>query len=1431
MSERAEADGEEVTGPAVRERPVARRRWLRWLARGALAGLGGLALLLVGAVWFVETDAARGLAVDLARDAGVELDYDRLTFEPIGGRLALDGLRLAMPARFAAIAPSWLTVARVELSWSPSALAAGRLHVERAHVEGVALLLVADEETDALSLWLEGLGLDDAEAEPAAPLSHALAELALPMALRVDSLSVREVRVEHVALGADGAEERASLEGLELSGALRDEGGRLAAELRLRSPARAEGTRVRFTAGETALEADLDVSIDAAVREAREVELSAAVALTRQTFEEALPLAGPIARLGATARFVPERGEVELALTELDLFDGIGAAHLALALPDGAALPRLEGGGASVRIDALAARLPSVLGIAARDAHLDLEIAPLPAGAPEGASRLALRVRAGELRRDTGAEAIELTGLALALDAELDPERVTARLRAPVERVRARAEAGAVVLEGVALALDVRDVGLADALAGRPWWRATGAIEAALDVRRIQADDGDAMAVEVLGARAALAASLEGRARWTPSATLTTGAVHAALDATTRVTLAPLALSARARDATLDLAQPMRVEAELGAPRLEVQTTARERLALDAPRVTVRATVRSPERFDVRADVRARAFDASAPGRSLTLRELALELGLDEVELDLDDPLASRARIALRAGGRRLDAHEGPRHLATDSLGATVRGRWRGGEPSSFTASVPLGAVRIAEDRGAPRTLLAPGTLELTVSELALDARALARSRVALSARGRFAPLTLEASARLAGGAGEVSVHASATPLHALLAALLGPSGVPGGVDLHRSGLELTLRGTYRGLDTDAPVLDHQLRGDLRALELRHPGVEVALPHAGLTVTHHGAGDAHRLELRASFDRLAIDGETLSRPITIEATARGDLAAHDAHVEATLGGPGALRGQLVLDARAPAGGDLQISERVTLSGLGAVAGLIPTRIRDAHPVDHDALALEVTGEGTLVGFLAPDRSGPSQAWDGAFRHRGEATLRGVRYHPEGLTIAAPEVRLTLDSSGDDDHLFAEATLRVPRLDYEDATHHVVVHDGLQRLHVRTEGELTHGGRVVVETDGRLARVEQDFLPAYPMEDVSLEARLCVDALDSLELERLVLDNPRGGTRLELSKRLARSRAVDTESASGERRRVRGGQYVSLRGQLVQDLARIDGSPETLRARGRLVAPFSADSGDGSLFRVHATVRLEDVDVALPELGLAVEGVRASVPVEEALEWTAEGGFAVVPNTERNPFARVRFQDVQAFMREDSHVEVRRVRWRDLELGPIAGSLEVDRNVFIVRSVRVERGPALITGQLVVDYLPGAERLQFRGNVTGLRTEGSDDPLDANAAIVFDPARLEVDGRVQIVRIGGAHLRELLDMLDPFRENPSLNTLRTTLDFGYPERVRLGLSRGLMSMHVELGGPLGSLLQIGEIRGIALGPFMTRHVAPYLPWED
>jgi translocation and assembly module TamB len=166
------------------------------------------------------------------------------------------------------------------------------------------------------------------------------------------------------------------------------------------------------------------------------------------------------------------------------------------------------------------------------------------------------------------------------------------------------------------------------------------------------------------------------------------------------------------------------------------------------------------------------------------------------------------------------------------------------------------------------------------------------------------------------------------------------------------------------------------------------------------------------------------------------------------------------------------------------------------------------------------------------------------------------------------------------------------------------------------------------------------------------------------------------------------------------------------------------------------------------------------------------------------------------------------------------------MGPFAGNLRVRRNVISLDQLQLEHQGGNITGQLIAELKKGASSVLFRGNVTGLRPSGSDEVLDANAALMFSPEKLELEGRVQIVRMGRGHLRDALDLLDPYSADPNMNTIRTALSLGYPEYVRLRFHHGFLSAKVELGG-LADVVRIDEIRGIATGPLLHRYVGPLL----
>jgi hypothetical protein len=1266
---------------ATRTRRV-HARTLGWVLLVLMAMLlAALAALPFVVPWYVATEHARDVVRELAREQGLELDYERLTFDPLEGMLRIEGLRLPSPPPYDEVAPHWLRVDAIELVWSPSELVSGRAHVEHLRVEGVAVSDVVDPEgVSSISAALALLSSEPPAEEVASLLSRTLADLDLPLPVRIDEVRVSRVKLERTELLAAGTK-RTVVEGIELRGAFAKDDAPLDAELVVESPE--SGTRVTLESLEGAQE--LEVAVRARVTADGElVSVKAGVDLVRQTLDDTIDVSGNLLVLDATVRFEPSSGTTRLHLAGLSALGTAARAELSASLGDDAILPLIKGGEVHVELDPFVKMFPALFeGVEASGATASLRVNP-----PSSDGALA-----------------------------------RLELLAKVPRVVVSSERDPITVETVELTLS-GDVGA-----------------------EVMAFDG----------------------------ALATGAL-AARSGEDRIALPRIEAKMRLSELTPDLSRAVRVKLDASVPRVELESGSGGRTIIGA--------------LGVKLDVTAR----------------------DAHHADVD--------VALRA--KTIEAREADSKLRITGLELTTAGAYRGAMPSSFRGVLALGSLSLREGEGREVRLLSSGRLRYSLENLRLNQEQPLASSGTFHAEGRFPPFVVDVDGKLADGDGDLAFHLHTRSLRSILE--LSDLAAPDGVEVDETGFDLRIRGRFRRLLSPSPKLDQTLTASLTNLMLHEPGLEVVVPKVGIVVDHRGEGTVHHGTLRLELESPTMNGNHYDQPIALRAEAHVDLGMLTGRVEAALSGPESLAATLEASASVDATGKVSHEEKLAISRLGLLASVIPLSTLEEHPVELGALELTLSGAGTLSNALLPDRTGLVEGWEvkSHIEQTLSASALGARYTPPGLNVTVPEVRLDVELESDPSGSKVEAKVAIPRLDVEDVgNHHITVHGLEQGLHMTAQGALAER-KLRIETDGGAARVEQDILPAYPAEDLSLSFRLVMDGFESMELEGFVLENERGGTRLELAKSLGRSGARRSDGT-----RVRGAQHLSLRGKVTQDLSKLDLSPATFRGRGTVTGPFSIDSADGSLFRIRASLETARVDVDLPELGLHVEGLRGNVPLEEAIEWDPEVGVIVVPSTGRNAFARVRLQDVQHTLTSDAFMEIAALRYGDVELGPMRGSMRVDRNVFYVDGIRVEKGPALITGQLVVDYLPGAELISFRGNVTGLQPAGGRETLDANAAIVFDPNRLDLDGRIQIVRIGRKHLRQLIELVDPYGEDGSLNTLRRALKLGYPKRVGIQLSEGLMSMDVQLGGVLGSLIRISEIQGIALGPFMTQHVAPHV----
>ena len=120
---------------------------------------------------------------------------------------------------------------------------------------------------------------------------------------------------------------------------------------------------------------------------------------------------------------------------------------------------------------------------------------------------------------------------------------------------------------------------------------------------------------------------------------------------------------------------------------------------------------------------------------------------------------------------------------------------------------------------------------------------------------------------------------------------------------------------------------------------------------------------------------------------------------------------------------------------------------------------------------------------------------------------------------------------------------------------------------------------------------------------------------------------------------------------------------------------------------------------------------------------------------------LVTREEENIVARTRFFDVHPFLDVEDFVTADRITIGEEVLGPLAGNLRVSGATFALDQLQVGYREGVVTGQLIVERRAAGPQVYFRGNVTGVRPAGSDEVLDANAALSFAPRTLAMDGRV------------------------------------------------------------------------------------------
>ena len=1413
------------------------RRWRRVLRRIAIA-LAIVLVLLLGAFALLLTnlDSAfvKGLVTDHLRESyALDLDY-RVLEVTLGGDIHMEGLRIGTPAEFSEHAPDLLRVERFEASVELSSLFGDELVVPRVEVRGVEARVVRDAGgRTSLDALAEGFG-PPAEEAPVPP-TQALALPNLGQGLRIAAFDATTDVIELIDLSSRHGPTRATFRGIHLSGYAHARRGGLAAELRVASGG--GGARVTLPTGEAL--ATVDVQVHVAGPHAAEVR--AKVLLERQTLVEGLA-SGPLVDTAASLRFLPEERRIRADLMRFDLLGDGGKATLTVDLLEDEALalhPVIRGGSLHLALDdadmealrALSADVPDVHGASLDVVVSDMHLDPTEGAAPMARGRAVAEGHVERLQIERDGKTTELRDVTLAAEARATgPFTFDVHGTVKAARVATTGVDEQATTTGLVAEVDLRRLQLDPSGVYEPRGIATAV--ASIDEIELARPGSTA---RITGLSIDAATALTGSAPYGGLARLPFEAMELRDTAAQRtitvrdadltvlgwglppgLLTGPAGARAEGRLGTVTVEEPGRTSTWIGA-RLDAAA------GLDGGGLDV----------EIRMPARALSLDWPAQQLALTVANPRAEL----LALDLRIPKAgvaqAKGRVRARLGAGGLSLESGAASARGAGLDGEITATLTGGPPYAFTADTSAAELEVRPASGPAPPAIRGGRVSIDVTELVPDAAAPLGARGAAAATFDLGAVRGSCAGRIDVGeaSGQARLEASSLgPLAGLL-----PASVRRAVTVpwERVGVSLHAKGTVRGLtEGQQTTFDGVVDASLDRVAVSRRGFSLRAPRIGITGAVEGSARAFEAELDLHLASPRINRFVGHGALDVTARTRWDSRSPKLDLAVSTGGAGApeVEGKLSLELDR-ATKRLRYEAEATLANLEAAALLLPEAPKGGRPpvvvtggrltASGDLRGLVRRFNGPLPVFAEPLFEGV----DGT--HQLALHARGVEVRSaDGLT-EIPDLTLSMHATADDGEVHGTLDLAADRVDVRAGAIEVGARGAAATIEVRSTGEV-RSGVLTATIEGSVASVEQTAIAGLGISGLTLAGKARLERLEGLRVDRFVFENPAGGTRLELTAamdglRLGTSIPEELGGTEGAVRPVPGRQSLTIEGTLTQRLEPLSRISDAIRGRGTLVVPFLVESGDRSLYRVASAVEAQAVDLELPGLDLSLTGWNGRVAIEEEVDL---GGATptLIPGPGRNAYTQARFQDIHPFLLGGSFLTLDRLTWRGHSMGPIAGNLRVDRNVISLDQLQLEHAGGSVTGQLSLEYEKGASSVLFRGNVTGLRPTRSEEVLDANAALVLSPEKLEVEGRVQIVRMGRDHLLDALDLLDPYNEDPSINTIRKALALGYPKFVRLRLSHGFMSAKIELGG-LAGVVSLGEIRGIPTGPLLSRFVSP------
>ncbi|RKI05287.1 hypothetical protein [Corallococcus sp. AB038B] len=821
-------------------------------------------------------------------------------------------------------------------------------------------------------------------------------------------------------------------------------------------------------------------------------------------------------------------------------------------------------------------------------------------------------------------------------------------------------------------------------------------------------------------------------------------------------------------------------------------------------RISLTATPDAPQGLAAKLAFALQGLDVGG-ATPLRVPKASGELTGHQLRPDLSSPFRVAGDAALSAKVEALDVRASGYRAMAERLGINLQVPLTAKPPFSVKADVPVEALRVTTE--GREVLKGPARVQLHVTDAfpTMEEPRLSKAR----ARLELDVGTLHASLDATKGTDDVAYSLDAQLPDLVMARPFIPDDVAARFPWKHLAVTLASKGRLTALFAPSPRVDHQTE-----LSLKKPGWD-DISAASTTLALRSQGDEwkHKGDLALKVEGLRI-GETDAG--TQHQTLTFDVDRRKLSLKLGLTGHEGLKvaadAALAFNPKARA---LRMDVKGDFPPLGPLSPLL-AKARVPPEVDPSKLAMSGELHGTLTGLithLGSDgsfRLAPMPPRAASFEGKAHMDLRGVRWKQADQTINVPALRWEGESHADGAQRNVRTTLAVEKLTVSMNDRRFTFAD-LSSNSTATFTDQWEKGDIELKQLVKVRSMEQKPALPYPVQDVEASFSVVRKPTGVIRIPDLRLSN--GGTQTLLKVRGRLDLSNDQ-------------QRMGLRGSLEQDLAHL-ARPGQVEGSGKVTVDFRVASPDLVVFRTTSSLKLQDVNVRMPESGIVVEALNGDVPLTENVE-VSQDGVRLLNDLDVNPYSMLRFADQHPLLTRSGFMSADRITTPWVTIAPLAGNLAINQNVFSMSQLEMGVRGGRITGQCMLNWQGKHSTMEAHVRATGVKSSRGE-PFDGNAAMVISARDRSINGRAEILRIGNRHLLDLLDVEDPHHTDPATNRVRYALGLGYPEHVRVSFKQGFGSLLITMGG-LAKLVSIDEIRGIPLGPIVDRLITTMFPPE-